>query len=797
MEDQSVQELEGTIRQLTEVMRRQNISVSELSDTMTDEKAERELSKNLFKNKARDMAEGADQITSSFSNASRYLIGLVGGSAIGGAIGALVTRGQELAGVYSEMTNSGQLFQGSILEMNIAAASAGMPLDEFAKATMTSSLAIKQMGDKEWPKMQRTLRDMAISNGNFGLSMDTLTSFNATYLETFRRSNASAGLSTERFKTLAIQTQGLSNATGVAQEKIVELANSALEAAGAHAQLIGLSEGERADATARMAGVMNVFAAQGDKAAAFLTSGMANTFATGNAMLTDQAQELASVGLSPLISQFQEISRSKDPVEAAQMINDFKKAIGQNKESLIALSAAGDQTAKQFLAIEADLIPLTQKEMKRAKELDGLTKFMASLPQMWDSVMGDFKEAFWSSFRPFMDQIGDFNNSDFLAGLRIFAADFGDFTGKIIGGLLDFSAAPWQKTKEFLVNLYEGVKSTDWSAVLSSIATGFAAINSLMWPFITALELTSVAMSKFPKITSAVLTGLGLAGAGLAALYGFKKIKSLFGDNMVVNAASVIVNGADGGMGGMGDMGSGKGGKGGKRRWRPGSKKTQPAGNNSLRYKRGRFGKIGKIAGMGGGAVMGGLGSMSSKLKGFSGSAKGLSMTALKSGVRKIPVIGALAGLGFSLSRAMNGDYLGAAMVLGSGVASTIPGIGTAASFALDGALMAHDMSPQTKSPDISPPKRRGRGRAVAAAAGAVGTAGLAYGASEMMSDTTEEKKPVKNEVVELLSKMNQLISTMSTKIESTNDLVLTSGKSQTTELKNQSRYLSDLLKKI
>lgn len=795
MEDQSVQELEGTIRQLTEVMRRQNISVSELSDTMTDEKAERELSKNLFKNKARDMAEGADQITSSFSNASRYLIGLVGGSAIGGAIGALVTRGQELAGVYSEMTNSGQLFQGSILEMNIAAASAGMPLDEFAKATMTSSLAIKQMGDKEWPKMQRTLRDMAISNGNFGLSMDTLTSFNATYLETFRRSNASAGLSTERFKTLAIQTQGLSNATGVAQEKIVELANSALEAAGAHAQLIGLSEGERADATARMAGVMNVFAAQGDKAAAFLTSGMANTFATGNAMLTDQAQELASVGLSPLISQFQEISRSKDPVEAAQMINDFKKAIGQNKESLIALSAAGDQTAKQFLAIEADLIPLTQKEMKRAKELDGLTKFMASLPQMWDSVMGDFKEAFWSSFRPFMDQIGDFNNSDFLAGLRIFAADFGDFTGKIIGGLLDFSAAPWQKTKEFLVNLYEGVKSTDWSAVLSSIATGFAAINSLMWPFITALELTSVAMSKFPKITSAVLTGLGLAGAGLAALYGFKKIKSLFGDNMVINAASVIVNGADadGGMGGIGGDGAG-------RKRRKGSRRGAKKGAMSrLRRMRGggRFGKIGKIAGMGGGAVMGGLGSMASKLKGFSGAAKGLSMTALKSGVKKIPVIGALAGLGLGLSRAMKGDFLGAAMELGSGIASTVPGIGTAASLAIDGALMAKDMSPKTKAPNISPPKRRGRGRAVAAAAGAVGTAGLAYGASEMMSDTTTEEKPVKNEVVELLSKMNQLISTMATKIESTNDLVLTSGKSQTTELKNQSRYLSDLLKKI
>jgi hypothetical protein len=63
-----------------------------------------------------------------------------------------------------------------------------------------------------------------------------------------------------------------------------------------------------------------------------------------------------------------------------------------------------------------------------------------------------------------------------------------------------------------------------------------------------------------------------------------------------------------------------------------------------------------------------------------------------KSLLKKIPVIGLLAGVGFGLSRLMDGDYTGAAMELASGAAGTIPGIGTAASVGIDTALAAKDM---------------------------------------------------------------------------------------------------------
>jgi len=64
-----------------------------------------------------------------------------------------------------------------------------------------------------------------------------------------------------------------------------------------------------------------------------------------------------------------------------------------------------------------------------------------------------------------------------------------------------------------------------------------------------------------------------------------------------------------------------------------------------------------------------------------------------KSLLKKIPIIGAVAGLGFGAMRALQGDFTGAAGEVASGVASTLPGMGTAASFAIDAGLAARDIS--------------------------------------------------------------------------------------------------------
>ena len=78
---------------------------------------------------------------------------------------------------------------------------------------------------------------------------------------------------------------------------------------------------------------------------------------------------------------------------------------------------------------------------------------------------------------------------------------------------------------------------------------------------------------------------------------------------------------------------------------------------------------------------------------------KGIAEVGLKEGskflgkslLKKIPGVGALAGLGFAAQRAMKGDWKGAGLEAASGLVSLAPGLGTAASVAIDAGLAARD----------------------------------------------------------------------------------------------------------
>ena len=77
-----------------------------------------------------------------------------------------------------------------------------------------------------------------------------------------------------------------------------------------------------------------------------------------------------------------------------------------------------------------------------------------------------------------------------------------------------------------------------------------------------------------------------------------------------------------------------------------------------------------------------------------------------KSLLKKIPVIGALVGGALAIGRLMKGDIVGAGMEAASGLASTVPGVGTAASVGIDVALAAKDAmsAPQEDVPPDAVP---------------------------------------------------------------------------------------------
>lgn len=107
---------------------------------------------------------------------------------------------------------------------------------------------------------------------------------------------------------------------------------------------------------------------------------------------------------------------------------------------------------------------------------------------------------------------------------------------------------------------------------------------------------------------------------------------------------------------------------------------------------------IGKVTGKLAGVATKSLGKVFGKTAVKAGS-KVAGKTAVKAGskaagksvLKKIPLLGAVAGLGFGAMRLMEGDWKGALGEVASGAASTIPGVGTAASLAIDAGLAIRD----------------------------------------------------------------------------------------------------------
>jgi len=122
-------------------------------------------------------------------------------------------------------------------------------------------------------------------------------------------------------------------------------------------------------------------------------------------------------------------------------------------------------------------------------------------------------------------------------------------------------------------------------------------------------------------------------------------------------------------------------------------------GSKALTKASGKFSTKQIAAGFGGKAAKDQLAKQGGKMAGKTGLKVGakLGVKAVgKSLLKKIPVIGLLAGVGFGIQRAMKGDFAGAALELASGAASTIPGLGTAASVAIDAGLAAKDYKSAT-----------------------------------------------------------------------------------------------------
>ena len=107
-------------------------------------------------------------------------------------------------------------------------------------------------------------------------------------------------------------------------------------------------------------------------------------------------------------------------------------------------------------------------------------------------------------------------------------------------------------------------------------------------------------------------------------------------------------------------------------------------------------GAAGGAAGLGLGKKL--LGKKGTETAAKTAGKKVLGKTLLKSALKKIPVLGAVFGLGFSLPYLLKGDFTGAGIEAASGLAGAVPGVGTAASVGLDAFQASREMGEVDKA---------------------------------------------------------------------------------------------------
>jgi hypothetical protein len=696
MQDVTAQDIDRIVGELGRFSSTARGFAQDIDKSRAQSKLENDMRRRDFNNGVANHTKSLVALTGGYKNAATVLASFVGGGLAARAIAGLVSKGSELSKVYQELAASGSTFGGSMLKMQQAAADAGMPLDDFAEATKRSSMVVAQMGRTTWPTFQKNMRDAMIANGNFAMSVEQITEFSGQYLETYRRTGAATKVTGKEMTDLASVTTNLSTATGKAREEITALANSAIEASTAAATIKAMPASMQASATKSMLEVTAVLASQAGEAGSFMTGAFTDTMGKGYAAFTSQGQTLIDVGMGGMMSKFDKLNKNPSIENAVDANNSLLDEIGRNYSSLKNLAAAGNTNAAQMLKVYENGVKLDANKIKQDKlRQDGVTKFFNVIRSMYDQISAKFMQGFLKGFEPFYRAMGDITKSKTMEKFGAMVGTVGLKIGTALSTL--FSEENLNKAGGYLQKFGETLASVNWGEVFQGVVWGAQAIG-------TGFKVLVKVMEHWKE----TLLVVGAALGGLLAFKALKAadfIKKMFGgkEEIVVKTTRIIMEG--GGMGGGNgsggggdgdDDGPGGGGSDGSSKRRRGARaRAGHAYKKGMReHDRKRGGgyhspSIRNAIGRHASGMKMASGMMMASLK--KGGAKMLTKEALKSGIKKIPIIGALAGLGFAAKRAMSGDVVGAGLELASGAAGTIPGIGTLASVGIDAGLAVRD----------------------------------------------------------------------------------------------------------
>ncbi len=673
-------------------------------------------SKQKWLNNANDFNHATRGVTSSMSvltgrtDVAAERMGEFARAIPGGAVlGSMVAWGKNTIDTWKQMSDVGQTFNGSMFDLAQAAAEAGQPLDEFAQTIKDNTKTVAVYGARNVTQLMKEVRQRTEANGMFGYTMEGINKVTGEYLESQRLYGNKAAVTNKKSIASSIdfakQITAVAGATGQSREAIMAATMSAMRDVAMTSAMIGRSSDDVqafSDATMKSVAILaGLPGVAGETFGAFLSQSVG----FGTALFSDATATFIDGGLGQMVSSTdalaQAISNGSGDIEGAtwQYLEDFKGQVEANREGLRVQAMSGNQSAKRILQMYSEVENITEaqyrQKKKEAEDTQALTAFLSSVGNIFKRLLSSLMTGVFGKLEDIESKMSSIFDSKAFIGLEGRFKGWGESIGAWMAAIDEKQVQAFANGIESAVGMFLGIANA--LAFLGQCITNITGLFSKLGGPIGTLVGLGAAFAlivNLPKM-------LGMAFMGIAKTFTGAKQK-----DMMIRASNVYVNGGNvgggGGGGGLDDFGDGGGNE---RRPRRGNRPGRGGLTAAERLARRRGGRgVGRIAGstlrrVADGAA--GSGMLSSLFRGagkgvakagekglFKMGAKGIGKSLLK----KIPGVSILAGLGFGAQRALGGDFIGAGGELLSGLAGTIPGLGTAASVGIDAALMGRDM---------------------------------------------------------------------------------------------------------
>jgi hypothetical protein len=418
---------------------------------------------------SKSVSEFSKGISFSKAGVTKFGEGLLTASTLAGAAAVeFITKSMES---YRELANYGQTFGGSILNMQLAAAQARLPLTEFAAVITKYNTTVAAVGQQQFFQMGKQLRDNLMQYGELSMSVSELNDVVGGYtqtmamfgkLQTMSQKDATSGM-----KDLAVEASALAIISGKNRMELMKDTQQALDDASLRAEAASI-QGEAGDKFAQQAQKSVMFmASMPGEAGKVLSKMAAQTLGAGTSVFSEGGKMFINAGLGQISTAMDTLQR-KEKAGTASDADRAKfyaqlKSINDDSAQMQALNIQainGNADAAEAIKVITDAASNSQnytedairKARLAAVTQDKVTKAMNGLQNAFYDFTGNIKEKILNGILAY---VNDPNLRKSFEGLSDRLKALMGGAEKLAGGF--FSPQNIDKLAHFAVNLTEGV----------------------------------------------------------------------------------------------------------------------------------------------------------------------------------------------------------------------------------------------------------------------------------------------------------------------------------------------------